>query len=197
MEKPDIDLREINLLELFKREAEAVAASVIVVKDRNGLAYEIGSFCRKKGISTLPAKLPPADPWNDLPHRLSAEGLTLIADISRESLENRKAALNAADFGIADTGTLVFFETSAVDVRPGTIPAYHMVLLDSRDIRLYATSITKEIDKFIYQCLADRKPCRVSMVSGPSRTADIERELTVGVHGPRELSIFILDETGG
>lgn len=196
MVNPDIDMREINLLDLFKREAESVAASVIVSKDRNSLAYEISSFCRRKGITNLPAKLASGNDWDDLPFRLSSAGVILSDDISHGSLEKSGAALNTANYGIADTGTLVFLETSAAEVRPGTVPAYHLVLLRSGDIRLYATSIRNEIDKFVLDCLMHKIPCRVSLVSGPSRTADIERELTVGVHGPKELAIFILDEPG-
>ncbi len=196
VESSETELREISLVQLFKREAESVTASVVISGDKNSLAFEISSFCRSKGITILPANLNHDNSWEDLPIRLSATGIQLTDDISRESLETNKASLNAASFGIADTGTLVFFETSSADVRPGTIPVYHLVLLRSADIHLQAKSITSEIDRFVLECLTNRMPCRVSMVSGPSRTADIERELTVGVHGPKELAIFILDEPG-
>jgi L-lactate dehydrogenase complex protein LldG len=37
----------------------------------------------------------------------------------------------------------------------------------------------------------------ISMITGPSRTADIERVLTIGVHGPERLIIIFVDELGG
>ena len=48
--------------------------------------------------------------------------------------------------------------------------------------------------------LADADPKRMgylSMITGPSRTADIERVLTIGVHGPERLIIIFVDELGG
>ena len=47
--------------------------------------------------------------------------------------------------------------------------------------------------------LADADPARMnylSMITGPSRTADIERVLTIGVHGPVRLIIIFVDELG-
>jgi len=40
----------------------------------------------------------------------------------------------------------------------------------------------------------EKLPSFITTITGPSRTADIEKTLIVGVHGPRELYVFLLDE---
>jgi L-lactate dehydrogenase complex protein LldG len=194
MENIRLNLDRANLLNSFKKAAQAVEAEVFISSGIKELAAEISAFCRKKGINALPSTLPTTGIWHELELGLTQTGLTLLRDLTRDLLEDYNAGLNAATFGIADTGTLVFFETSAMEIRPGTIPAQHMVVLKSGDIHQSASGIAGEIDAFILEHLTAGKPCRVSLISGPSRTADIERTLTVGVHGPKALAIFILDD---
>jgi L-lactate dehydrogenase complex protein LldG len=62
------------------------------------------------------------------------------------------------------------------------LPATHIVLLDSRDI--YNT-----LEHVLALPQAQTAPAAV-LISGPSRTADIEMSLTIGVHGPGRLQIF-------
>ena len=193
MDEKPVDTDRASLVAQFRCEAEAVNAEVFIVSGTDNLVKALNSFCRENGVDMLPAVLPETGIWPDVVQQLTRAGLTLINEFSREQLEESGVGLNAADFGIAETGTLVFLETAADEVRTGTIPTRHIVFLKSCDICPCASEITPEIDAFVGECLVSNKPCRVSMVTGPSRTADIERELTVGVHGPKELIIFILD----
>ena len=183
-----------NLLQSFKAAAEAVDADVFISGSIEELANKLIIFCTQNDISALPCALPINEIWDELAWNMANSGITLLRDAGRDLLDRHSAGINAATFGIADTGTLVFFETSAVEIRPGTIPERHIVILKASDIRQSASGIANEIDTFILRHLTAGKPCRVSLVSGPSRTADIERTLTVGVHGPKSLTIFILDE---
>ena len=62
-----------------------------------------------------------------------------------------------------------------------------------------ATLSEVQPDGFFTRGLADADPARMnylSMITGPSRTADIERVLTIGVHGPVRLIIIFVDELG-
>jgi L-lactate dehydrogenase complex protein LldG len=181
---------------LFKQSAEAADAVVFTAPDAKELASAIYSYCFEKGIANLPCDLADAGPWGMVASHLRNYGINLIPQTDKATLETHGAGLNAADFGIANTGTLVFFEKADDEVRTGTIPATHLALLSASDIRDCADDLAVEIDLFIGRRLQSGQPCRVSFVTGPSRTADIERTLTIGVHGPKALAIFILEEGG-
>jgi L-lactate dehydrogenase complex protein LldG len=49
----------------------------------------------------------------------------------------------------------------------------------------------------IKQKYADNIPSMISVITGPSRTADIEKTLIMGAHGPKEIYVFLIDDTIG
>ena len=49
--------------------------------------------------------------------------------------------------------------------------------------------------EFVKELYAPGFPSMVSLVTGPSRTADIEKTLVMGAHGPKELIVFLVDDT--
>jgi L-lactate dehydrogenase complex protein LldG len=97
------------------------------------------------------------------------------------------AGLSGANFAIAATGTVVL-ESSAEPTRLATtLPARHFVLLDPGKIvpdSRAAVPVLRQLHERLPQAF-------VAYITGPSRTADIERVLTIGVHGPKELHILL------
>jgi L-lactate dehydrogenase complex protein LldG len=95
------------------------------------------------------------------------------------------AAPIEADYGIAETGSLVFLaakgraRASWIDVQ---------VL----DVDLKEDRIVRDLEG-LFAVLGPDVPSAVAIVTGPSRTADIEQTLVVGVHGPREVRVRLLD----
>ena len=96
--------------------------------------------------------------------------------------------ISGVEFGIAETGS-VFQDGGAIATRLVTIlPPLHVVFLPSANI---VPGITEAFD--IISQSFDRG--YVGFITGPSRTADIERVLTIGVHGPSRFAIIAVDET--
>jgi L-lactate dehydrogenase complex protein LldG len=52
----------------------------------------------------------------------------------------------------------------------------------------------KDAFEFLQQKYGEQLPSQISFATGPSRTADIEKTLVVGVHGPKEVFCFLLDK---
>ena len=96
----------------------------------------------------------------------------------------------AADFGIAETGTLVHFDHSDAEKDPWTLPDACVCFLEREQIVPGSEAIADRIENHLSR--TDLGSPQASFVTGPSRTADIESQLTIGVHGPARLVIILL-----
>jgi L-lactate dehydrogenase complex protein LldG len=96
--------------------------------------------------------------------------------------------LTRADFGIADTGTLVI-NSDREETRLATMLCeVHVAILNIPDIRDTALSMTGELAE-----MTGRQGSYTAFITGASRTADIERVLAIGVHGPLSLHILLVE----
>ncbi|MBH8593706.1 LutC/YkgG family protein, partial [Paenactinomyces guangxiensis] len=94
--------------------------------------------------------------------------------------------ITSVDYAIADTGTLVLC-TNEDKVRAASLlPAVHIALVRSEQIKTRMGEVLEGFAVF----KADRAPSSIHFISGPSRSADIENDLSIGVHGPAALYIF-------
>jgi L-lactate dehydrogenase complex protein LldF len=102
-----------------------------------------------------------------------------------------QAGLTGALAGLAETGSLVL---PVGPGRPGTaslLPEIHLAILRSEDILPNLESLLAGVNTSKLQAVLDASS--VALVSGPSRTADIEMTLTIGVHGPRQVHVFCVE----
>ena len=124
--------------------------------------------------------LPPYSPLNALPwHR--APGLATVP----EPPSGNDSAFSAADYGIAETGTLVFFSGAQSASSWHFRPEREFVLLPRLCI------LPRFEDVIALLSAEGRMPATLNLVTGPSRTADIEQTLELGAHGPRAVHILI------
>jgi L-lactate dehydrogenase complex protein LldG len=94
--------------------------------------------------------------------------------------------LSEAELGVAESGSVLLHSLSE-DRRVELCVDVHLVLLD---VNMLVTTLDEAFTTL--REISARPPAYATLVSGPSRSADIERILTVGVHGPRELHILLL-----
>ena len=90
------------------------------------------------------------------------------------------------DWALANTGTLVQ-SADEVDKRlVSTLPLLHIALVSTAALLPDLAAVLARVDP--------RKSAYLSFITGPSRTADIERVLTIGVHGPERLIVVLVDD---
>lgn len=96
------------------------------------------------------------------------------------------AAVTVAHTGIAETGTLVLPSGPSRPTTLNFLPDLHIVILAVADIVDYMEQA--------WERLRDEGalPRTVNMLTGPSRTADVEQTLQLGAHGPRRLQVILL-----
>jgi len=87
--------------------------------------------------------------------------------------------------GIAETGSLALSSREGKPVQVGLLPAHHVAILP-------AEKICEKLDD-LFATFGNSPPTNITLETGPSRTADIELTLTLGVHGPERLSIIVVE----
>jgi L-lactate dehydrogenase complex protein LldG len=178
-----------KLVATMKEKAAAVQVLVSEVQNlEEAMAYAI-DVTRKQGGATLAAPGWDAASRPALQAGCALAGLALLGENLREHAGAIHTGLTQADWGIADTGTLVL-DASSEDLRLATmLSETHIAVLPLSRLRATATDLEAELNR-----LAQAPPRYLSFITGASRTADIERVLTLGVHGPLELHLLLLKD---
>jgi L-lactate dehydrogenase complex protein LldG len=94
--------------------------------------------------------------------------------------------ITSAQWAIAETGTLVLESGKEFSRLTSLLPPVHVCVL-------YAASIRETMVEILEAIKNDLSPA-VTFITGPSRTSDIELTLAIGVHGPRELHVIVIDD---
>lgn len=103
------------------------------------------------------------------------------------------AGLVQADYGVSSTGTLVHFDSNDEEKIVWTLPPVCLCLLDTRRIVRDLDAVVEVLSRHLSETSFESP--QVSLVTGPSRTADIECQISLGVHGPSRLVILLFEGT--
>jgi L-lactate dehydrogenase complex protein LldG len=176
----------------FKTRAEGVSAEVyrFATKDES-LAWLIG-FLQREGLSDSPHA---AALWAECSFLdgMDRDALKEIAglkfEVTRELSALARFGISQMEWALADTGSLAQ-NSSAIEQRlVSSLPTIHIALVPTSGILPDMPALLSRVNP---------KECAyLAMITGPSRTADIERVLTIGVHGPERLVVIFVDELGG
>jgi L-lactate dehydrogenase complex protein LldG len=165
-----------NLVERFTEELTAVGGKVYQLKQTE-LTARLIAFLKENQIEA-------AMLWDAIPgldeSALTAAGVRL----EKGPNPNLKAGLTGALSAIADTGTLVIHSGQGRPLGASLLAEFHIAILR-------ASQIVPSLDEALRNAEV-RKVSALALITGPSRTADIEMTLTIGVHGPKELHVFIV-----
>lgn len=91
---------------------------------------------------------------------------------------------------VARLGSVLISSKQTSGRKPNFFPNTHIVIANLSQI----VATVKDGLDLIYNKYQGRSPSMTTLITGPSRTADIEKTLVMGMHGPRELIVFLLDE---
>ncbi|MDL2316131.1 lactate utilization protein [Desulfovibrio sp. OttesenSCG-928-A18] len=200
-------------VELFKQKAAPASTRVIELGDLDeAMDYALG-VCEKKEFCELllpGCELPLSDkgsahcvrgtvktmaaPGLEDRHfarleKLGREkGFSMLRQDMRGQLAGMDVAFTLADLAIAETATCIL-QCYSEDLRLATMLCeVHVIALKKSQI------VKSSADAMGFlQGIMEKGPMYTAFISGPSRTADIERVLTLGVHGPLELHIALVE----
>ena len=95
------------------------------------------------------------------------------------------AGVSRAQYGLADTGSVVVASGPEEPRGRSLLPEVHVSLLPRAHILPGLAELFREVGADL--------PSSLAIITGPSRSADIEQSLVVGVHGPREVHVVLVD----
>jgi L-lactate dehydrogenase complex protein LldG len=171
-------------LAAFKSRATALKADVIEVADEVGAARMLAALAREAGWRRVAAHrghlTRAACAGFPLPVSWTDDGLTA------PDLESCDAGITECVALVAQTGSVLITAASSGGRALSVLPPHHVVLA-RRDQAVPDLLATYEAAR-----VGHDGPRYVSLISGPSRTGDIERTLVLGAHGPRRLSIVVV-----
>lgn len=175
---------------LFTRMAEAVGAECSLAGDRRQAIEAVLSAALKEGVGDAPGRWAV---WADdgfledgEREDISRRAPGVRFDVSREIAAQALIGISTMDWGVAETGTLLSDSSAAGRRLASTLPPIHVALLPANRILADMGAALARLDT--------ARCAYMAAITGPSRTADIERVLTIGVHGPRRLLIILIQD---
>jgi L-lactate dehydrogenase complex protein LldG len=189
----DDDEKERRMFETFQARAQAVGAEVHRFGDRARALEFVLDLLRKEGVSREPGA---GAVWADGPFLAGADRDALARaapglafEVTRSSAAAAKVGITDAGFMVANTGTLATAADGAAGRLAAMLPTIHVAVVDS-------ARIVPDLGA-LFRHLSPAQTRYLALVTGPSRTADIERVLTIGVHGPARLVVVAVDGLQG
>lgn len=178
-----------DLYALFKARAEAISARVYRAADPAAAGEVLGGIIGELGVAKMVAA--PSALVDACLDSANTGAVEVCAVNTRLHAEDAGLGLSEVELAVAETGTLVQDGTDPQQRLVSMLPPVHVALVPTG-------GLVEQLGEAI-ALLNQRKvlPGYISFISGPSRTADIERVLTIGVHGPEQLHVIFVDRAGG
>ncbi len=173
-------------VDLFEAMAIEQAATVARVRCAADIPGAVAEYLKAGNMPPKVRMAPDPDlqalPWDTQP--------LLDVEVGRAQAHDQ-VSLTGAFAGIAETGTLMLASGPHGPTTLNFLPETHIVVLDARQI---VGPYEDAWDRMRASFGKGTLPRTVNLITGPSRTADIEQTILLGAHGPRRLHIILVED---
>ena len=175
-------------MDIFCEEAKAVQTTISCIESRDLIPEEIAVYLQERNLKAdIKCSLDLKNlPWTS----------TLLKVKYGPANSNDLVGVTNAMAGVAETGTVVVNSGRNTPVTLNFLPVTNIIILESTNIARSYEDVWEKIRKGNFN---DTKstgfmPRTINFITGPSRSADIEQTLLLGVHGPSRLHVIIVNE---
>jgi len=173
-----------ELAAMFLRELEAAGGHGFVCESQEDLVDRVEKLCRSRSV--LIEESPST----------KFIGTALIeagANISTTTnIWDAEVGITGVDMAVAATGTLVLLAGHNRLLAASLLPYTFIALVDRSSLVADFEQLIKILnDRLTGSTTEPNRPSAIHLITGPSRTGDVEMQLTIGVHGPPEVYAFI------
>lgn len=182
---------QTGLVEQFKKEIEKVSGECHIVASQKMMLPLLADMLREMDCSKLALDSHPLSRQvghllqQTMPQLELVDAMTLDYQTRRAQVAKDPAGLVVADYGLADSGTLVALYDKQYSNMAHFLPSTIFTILPAGNL------IPNLFDLFAN--MNQEKAKNMVLITGPSRTADIEKIIILGAHGPKRLVVFILE----
>jgi len=183
------DWEKVQLFSKILKEAGAKIIEVDAARWTDTLKEQLRERDRKALVYTPHNRVgrEVAEAWRDndlslpelIPHDTPMESF-------KDALFDADSSVTGVFCALAETGTLVFWSSPEEPRSTSLVPILHIAIV--RKDQIYA-DLREAMETHNW---VEKMPAAVTLVSGPSKTADIEGTLAFGIHGPMELIVLIV-----
>ena len=167
----------------FAEELVKVSGKFVYCESEDEFISGLQSFIVEKEWGVLYCQDP------KLHHLLRQGGIPFEAHT--EAILDARIGITRCEYLIARLGSVMVSSRLNPGRKIMVYPEVHLILAYASqlvpDLKYAFTNIKKKYK--------DNYPSMVSLITGPSRTADIEKTLVMGAHGPKELYVFLVDDS--
>jgi L-lactate dehydrogenase complex protein LldG len=163
----------------FKNELEAINGVCVICDDETDLYAKLKSFVASKELSYLFCR----DTY--IAQQLELNQIPFSFD--ENNFDAMQAGITGCEFLVARTGSVLVSSASQSGRQLNVFPPIHIVLAHVSQLVNYLDEALVAIQ----QKYGNHLPSIISTITGPSRTADIEKTLVLGAHGPKEFVVFL------
>lgn len=177
-------LPDAERVALFVRKAGEVFASVARLDSRDDIPSAVSEYLRSRNLPQAIRR--GEDPrLASLPWEREEKLAVKVGPSDGKDL----VGLSHADAGVAETGTAVLTSGAANPTSLNFLPDHHIVVVDASTVSGDYETVWADLRR---RYGAGLMPRTVNLITGPSRSADIEETLLLGAHGPRSLHILVV-----
>jgi L-lactate dehydrogenase complex protein LldG len=171
-----------SLSQEFKTNLEMIGGQVILIKSKSEIADQVKQICEEKQLK----KIFCADPKLQ---EILKENIDIDSD--EDSFLGLNIGVTGCEFLVAHLGSVLISSAQISGRRLNVFPETHIVVADQSQMTDYLDHALEKLQNKYKNEL----PSLISNITGPSRTADIEKTLVMGMHGPKSLIVIISEET--
>lgn len=177
-------------VDLFVRMAEEAAATTQRLGEWSEVPQAVLDYLKSRNEAAA-VRLAPHPDLTGLDWQGGAPTLSVDQGVGEAGTQ---VGVSRAFAGVAETGTLLLYSRRESPTTLNFLPATHVIALEAREV----VGPFEDAWDRLRQALggAENWPRTVNLITGPSRTADIEQTLQLGAHGPMNLHVLLIGDAG-
>ncbi len=169
----------VNSLDCFMTELEAVNGKCVLCDNDIELYQKLAEFIHNQNLNSVFCK------DSEIEKQLEIQQIPFSN--SNTDFEKMQVGITSCEYLIARTGSILVTSAAESGRQMTVFPPIHIVVAKASQLVDYLT----DAYALLQQKYKSALPSSISTITGPSRTADIEKTLVLGAHGPKEFVVFL------